>query len=65
LPPLDVEIETARLAAIRQFADFEAAFAKRRGELADQWTGNAEGFFANLGRYAAARQLFRAEQSPE
>jgi hypothetical protein len=62
LPPLDVEIETARLAAVRADADFEDAFAKYRDQVFHEWTGNS-GYFANLARYSSARQRFRAEQS--
>jgi hypothetical protein len=62
LPLLDGPTEAARLAAVQADADFEAAFADRRDEFAE-WRGNSDGFFANLGRYSAARRRFRVEQS--
>jgi hypothetical protein len=65
LPLLDGPTEAARLAAVQADADFEVAFAARRDEFAHAWANNADGWMASVGRYSAARQQVRSEQSSE
>ena len=63
LPLLGGPTEARRLAAVKANADFEAAFATYRDQVAHEWAGNADGFFANLSRYSAARKRFQAWRS--
>ena len=59
LPLLDTAAELLRLQAVADEAQFEAAFTASRDQYAHQWTSNRDGYFANLGRYAAARKQVR------
>jgi hypothetical protein len=59
LPLLDVVTEINQAIALKNHQEFEAAFAAQRNNFATQWTGNGDGFFANCGRYIAARRALR------
>jgi hypothetical protein len=61
LPLLNVLTELARLAAIRERAEFEREFERRRPDLCHQWICNKDGWLANMGRYSLARQQVRNE----
>ena len=61
LPLLDTAAEIQRLQAVADEAQFENAFTAHRHQYAIQWTGNRDGYFANLGRYAGARKMVREE----
>jgi hypothetical protein len=61
LPLLNVEAENKRLTAIREKAEFEHEWEKRRLELCHEWTGNRDGWFTNMGRWLVARQRIRQE----
>jgi hypothetical protein len=60
LPLLDVEAESKRLAAVREQAEFEREWDKRRSEFA-RWIGEAEGWLSKMGRYSLARQRVRRD----
>jgi hypothetical protein len=60
LPLLDVQTEAARLAAVREQAEFEIEWEKRRPEFA-QWIGEANGFLSKMGRQSFARQQVRKD----
>ena len=59
MPLLDIAVENERLAKVREEADFEREWAKRRPEFAHLWDGNGDGFITNMGRYALCRQRVR------
>jgi hypothetical protein len=61
LPLLSVETEMRKLRAVRDQAAFEREFERRRPEFCDQWTGNRDGWFTNMGRWSVARQRIRQE----
>ena len=61
LPLLDVQVETARLAAAREQAEFEEEWMRRRSEFAHKWVGNRDGWLTNMGRWSLARQQVRHE----
>jgi hypothetical protein len=62
LPLLDIEAEAARLAAVREQAEFEIEWEKRRPEFA-QWIDGGNGFWSKMGRYSRARQQVRKDRS--
>jgi hypothetical protein len=61
LPLLDIRTEMARLAAMLEKAEFEREFERRLPELRHHWTGNSDGWIANMGRYCMARNCVRKE----
>jgi hypothetical protein len=61
LPLLSVETEMLRMQAAREQAEFEREFERRRPELCHEWTGNNDGWIANMGRYSMARNRVRDE----
>jgi hypothetical protein len=61
LPMLSVDAELRRLQAARDQAAFEREFERRRPDFCDQWTGNRDGWFTNMGRWSVARQRIRQE----
>ena len=48
-------------AAVREQAEFEREWERRRPEFAHQWTGNRDGWMANMGRWTRARHQVRDE----
>ena len=61
LPLLSVETEMRKMQAAHEQAEFEREFERRRPELCHLWTGNRDGWIANMGRYSMARQRVRQE----
>jgi hypothetical protein len=61
LPLLSVEAEAARLAAVREQAAFDRRWDLRRPDLCHEWTGDRDGWMANMGRWSRARQQVRDE----
>jgi hypothetical protein len=60
LPLLDVEAEIKRFAAVREMAEFEREWEKRRPEFAE-WIGKGNGWLSKMGRWSVARQRVRKE----
>jgi hypothetical protein len=61
LPLLSVETEMRRLQAVREQAEFEREWERRRPEFAHRWNGNRDGWITNMGRVALARRQVREE----
>ena len=59
LPLLDIDAEKKRVAAVREQAEFEREWLRRQPEFAHQWTGNRDGWMANMGRWCHARRQVR------
>ena len=60
LPRLDWDHELAKLGAAKHARVFEAVFQLERPRF-DRWIVEAEGLFAKMGRWSAARQLVKSE----
>jgi hypothetical protein len=61
LPLLDVEVERARLHAIRLDAAFEQFCRTNRVRFADRWTDVRQGWLSRAGLWAQARRQLRSE----
>jgi hypothetical protein len=60
LPLLSVEAEIRRLQAVRDQAELEVEWEKRRPEFA-HWIGNGDGWLSKMGRWSIARKNVREE----
>jgi hypothetical protein len=65
LPLLSIETEMRRMQAAHEQAEFEREFERRRPELCHEWTGNNDGWIANMARYSLAKQRVRKEMRGE
>ena len=61
LPLLNPKVESKRLNAVIEEAEFEREWQRRRLEFAYRWVGNRDGWVANMGRWALARQQVRRQ----
>ena len=61
LPLLNPEVESKRLDAVVEQAEFEREWQRRRPEFAHQWIGNNSGWLTNSARWSLARQQVRRE----
>lgn len=60
LPLLDIAAETKRLEDVRQEAEFEAVWERRRIQF-QKWIEGGQGYFPRMGRFSIARQQVRKE----
>ena len=62
---LNPVVESKRLDAVIEQAEFEREWQRRRPEFAHQWISNNNGWLTNAARWALARQQVRREISGE
>ena len=65
LPLLNREHEAERAKTALERVEFERRFVLERPRLAQEWTGNTDGWLTNMGRWYRAREQVRQETAAE